>query len=194
MAYYIVPGTGNRYAYQTPYNWRGEARGQNTGFQNGQFGYYNYTGVGTNARFTPFSQQPTQTPMSVYNPTGYARQQYANQTQEAMDEARRLTEERYQQALQNLEDVGLQEGRDIDERFDSSRSAVNQNLVNSGLANTTVLPTMQQGVERERTASRNRLATMLARERNQIIQSRNDIPPDLNLYSQLLYRAGAGGV
>ena len=195
--YNIIPGSGRRYAYApgTSSNYyQNIARGQNTSFQGGQYGYWNYLGPGRDAQFVPFQQQPRRTPMSVYNPAAYQRNQLIQQQQAAMDEAKRKTEERYEEAMKNLQDVGLQEGKDIDQRFDSSRSAVNQSLVSSGLANTSVLPTMQQGVERERTASRNRLATMLARERNQLLASRNDIPPDLNLYTRLLYGAGAGGI
>ena len=131
--------------------------------------------------------------MQYTNPAAYRRNQLAEQYQTALDEAKAKTEERYQEALSNLDKVGEQEGRDIDTRFDSSRSAVNQSLVSSGLSGTSVLPSMQRGVERERTAAQARLATDLARERNQIIASRNDIPPDLALYSNLMFQQGAGG-
>lgn len=122
------------------------------------------------------------------------RQKLINEQQEAMDEAKRQTEERFQRALTNLEDVGVQERADIGTRFDSSRSAVNQSLVNSGLSGTTVLPSMQRGVERERTAANRRLSTDLAREENQLLASRNDIPPDLGRFMQLLLQQGAGGI
>jgi len=192
--YSIIPGSGRRYAAPSGVDYGAISRGRPRSFQGGQYGYWDYIGPGSNAKFVPFQQQPTRTPMAVYNPAAYQRNQLIRQQQAAMDEAKRKTEERYEEAMKNLEGIGLQEGKDIDQRFDSSRSAVNQSLVSSGLANTSVLPTMQQGVERERTASRNRLATMLARERNQLLASRNDIPPNLDLYTQLLYRAGAGGI
>ena len=178
------------------------AGGGQLGWYGGKYGYVpqNVTDTlgaqkGFSSRyFKPFANQPTPgAPQQYTNPAAYQRNQLTDQYQTALDEAKAKTEERYQEALSNLEGVGEQEGRDIDTRFDSNRSAVGQSLVSSGLSGTSVLPSMQRGVERERTAAQSRLASMLARERNQIISSRNDIPPDLNMLVNLLRQQGMGG-
>ena len=160
----------------------------NMGWNGGQYGYWNYAGVGTNARFTPFQQQPQLAPQPISS-----RQQLTNQYQKAINDANAANESRYQQALGNLEGVGTSQRADINQRFNSSQSSVNQSLVDSGLANTTVLPTMRQGVERNRQSALGELETGLARERNQIIQSRNDIAPNLEFLYQMLYGQGQGG-
>ena len=192
-SYNIIPGTGNRYANPGNVNYRQQSGGQSRGFQNGTYGYWNYAGVGTNARFTPFSQQPIRTPLSVYNPAAYQRQQLTSQTQNAIDEARQANIDRYNEALGNLEGVGKQGRADINERFDSSKTAVQQNLVGTGLASSTIMPTMRQGVERERQGALNRLETDLARERNQVIQSRTDTGPNLEFLYRMMMGQGAGG-
>jgi hypothetical protein len=183
-------------SYQTPANARQM-------WQNGQFGYIplsNSAGgrqMNSNAyfaeNFTPYQQQPVQSPDFIRNPQQYQQQQLIQQYQKAMEDARAATESRYQEALGNLEGVGVQEQADINARYTGAGSAVNQSMVSSGLSGTSVLPTMQMGVERERTSALNRLATDLAREKNSIIASRNDIPPDLQLLAQLMFQAGAGG-
>jgi len=173
-----------------------QAGGGTLGWSDGKYGYTarqpsNWGGFG---KFTAFGNQPRQgAPLQQTNPAAYQRNQLADQYQTALDEAKAKTEERYQQALGNLEGVGEQESADIDTRFDTRRGAVSQSLVSSGLSGTSVMPTMQLGVERERSAAQNRLASMLAREKNQIIGSRNDIPPDLALFSNLMFQQGSGG-
>ena len=174
-----------------------QAGGSQPGWLNGKYGYIPQ-GMskhgGQDRFFQAFGDQPTAgAPLEQTNPAAYGRNQLSEQYQTALDDAKSKTEERYQEALSNLDGVGEQEGADIDTRFDSSSSAVNQSLVSSGLSGTSVLPSMQRGVERERTGAQNRLASMLARERNQIIGSRNDIPPDLALYSNLMFQQGQGG-
>ena len=163
-------------------------RNASSGWHGGQYGYWSYAGVGQNARFTPFQQQPQQAPQRASS-----RQQLTSQYQQAIDDANAANESRYQEALSNLDGVGTSQRADINQRFDSSHSAVNQSLVDSGLANTTVLPTMRQGVERNRQSALGELDASLARERNQVIQSRNDIAPNLEFLYQMLYGQGQGG-
>lgn len=193
--YWMAP-TGVDYSKMAPANSR-------IVFQNGQYGYIPFSNqVGGRIHdvpayytenFVPFSKQPEKSPDFIRNPAQYQQQQVIDMYQKAMDDARSATESRYQEALKNLEGVGTQQMADLNQRYLGAGSAVNQSLVSSGLSGTTVLPTMQMGVERERTSAANRLAADLARERNAIIASRNDIPPDLAMLAQLMFQAGAGG-
>ena len=183
-------------SYQTPAN-------AQQMWYNGQYGYIPFSdtvgGRSMNTKgyytgnFVPYQQQPIAAPDFIRNPQQYQQQQLIQQYQKAMEDARAATESRYQQALSNLEGVGTQERADINSRYNSAGSAVNQSMVSSGLSGTTVTPTMQMGVERERTSALSRLSADLAREKNAIIASRNDIPPDLQLLAQLMFQAGAGG-
>jgi len=184
---------GGRY-----YDWGGFDPASYTGGKNivqntsGQFGYWDESAARNKPTWVSLPRQPRQVSAPL-TPAGLERQNLTKEMQDAMDEANRKNEERYQQALANLEGVGEQERADINTTFDSSRSAVNQGLINSGLAGTTVAPSMQRGVERERVGALNRLASMLARERNQVIIGRNDVPPDLQAYINLMYQTGTGG-
>jgi len=191
----FVPNTGQRWMFRPGTSLAGQTRiGRTFGFQGGRFGAWDQRAPGQSRRFTELPNMVQRSPLQYSNPAAYARQQLIEQQQEAMDEAKRQTEERFQQAMGNLENVGVQERADIGTRFDASRAAVNQSLVSSGLAGTTVLPSMQRGVERERTAARRRLETDLARERNQLLAARNDIPPDIGRFAELLRLQGAGGI
>jgi len=173
----------------------GEAGGNVKGWSGGSYGYWDANRIGSygSAKFVPFSQQPIRTQLQASNPAQQNRQQLINQTQTAIDESKQANLDRYNQALGNLEGVGTQGRADINQRFDSSRSAVNQNLIDSGLASTTVLPTMRQGVERNRTSALNRLESGLAREKNQIIQSRTDTGPSLESLYRMMLGQGSGG-
>lgn len=185
---------GGRYYDWGDFDYRNATGGNPLRFMNGQFGYTTDSGFGSRpSKWVPLSRQPTQVDAPP-TPGALQREKLTKEYQDALDEAKRQNEERYQQALQNLEGVGVQQTADVNTRFDSSRSAVNQNLVNAGLSGTTVLPSMQRGVERERQDALNRLAAMLAREKNQVILSRDDIPPDLQMYANLMYQTGSGGV
>jgi hypothetical protein len=198
---WLMPGTNFYATPEVQQSWQNELsnRGGQTTIRGWRGGQYGWSGRAGEA-WRPFGQQPTSNPLFISDPSAYREGQEEEQRgnlmdefQTAQDEARAATEERYQEALANLEGVGTQESADINTRFDSSGSAVNQSLVSSGLAGTTVMPSMQRGVERERSAAQSRLATDLARERNQIIQSRNDIGPDISTLINLLFQQGAGG-
>lgn len=191
---WVGVGGSNRY-WATPemrQSWQSAMQGYRTRVASFRDGVYGFQG-GAGQPWRPFQQQPQSSPQFITNPTGYSRNQLWGEYQTAMDEAKAKTEARYQEALANLDDVGIQQRADIDTQFDSGRSSVDQSLVDAGLSGTSVLPSMRRGVERERMSAQNRLAAMLARERNQIIQSRNDIPPNLEMLMQLMVQQGRGG-
>lgn len=193
---WILPGSGGQFfadpnrsrGYQLPSGALGRAY-----VQNGQYGYRVRDVAGT-SRFQPFQNQPQRVPLFISNPQAYQRQKLSDEMQQAMDEAKEQTEKRYEESMKDLENVGAQERADIGTRFDASRSGVNQALISSGLSGTSVLPSMQRGVERERTSALNRLATDLARERIALRGQRSDIPPNLALYAQLMQQQGTGRI
>ncbi len=73
--------------------------------------------------------------------------------------------DRYGVAMGNLNNAGAQAAADINDGALAQGAAVQQNLVSSGLAGTTIAPTMQMGVERERNNSQGRLQEQLRQER-----------------------------
>jgi len=73
--------------------------------------------------------------------------------------------DRYNRGLANLEGMGDQERRDINERYDARSGALNQDLISRGIRNSTVAQSMQQGNERERTADLGRLEERLRQQR-----------------------------
>jgi hypothetical protein len=73
--------------------------------------------------------------------------------------------ERYSTAMGNLNNAGVQEAADINEASMKQGSGIQQNLVASGLAGTTIAPTMAMGVERERVNEQGRLNERIRKER-----------------------------
>ena len=195
----FISGTQRRYAQPARADYS-VAGSNNRGWSGGQYGYYDANRIDPatrQARFSAFSKQPIKTSLEARNPAAYQRQQeqqgFIDQYQQAIDDANENNESRYNEALGNLDGVGKQQRADINQRFDSGRTAVNQSLVDSGLANSTVLPTMRQGVERNRQGALGSMEANLARERNQIIGSRNDTGPSLEFMYQMMLNKGQGG-
>lgn len=133
----------------------------------------------------------------------------------AMAEAKAANEARYQRILGGYDDLlsqaktelaglGSQGAADINTAYAGQASQVGQQLVNSGLYGTTVLPTMQMGVERERLAAQNRLAEQVAQQRLSVLgdlgqqrlnfmERRTDEYPDTNQLISLSQGAGQYG-
>lgn len=138
------------------------------------------------------------------------------QFQAATDRANQANEQRYQQILSgyeglrgrtmsDLQGLGRQERADIDRVYRGLGSDVYQRLVNRGFANSSLLGTMRQGVERERTSAYGRLNDRLAQQRigadlaiSQgqfgVMERRNDVGPDPALLVQLAQQFGASGL
>lgn len=111
---------------------------------------------------------------------------------------------RYQRGLQMLAGLGQQEGKDINQLYDSQQSNINQNLIGRGLGNSTVMSTMQMGNDRERNADLGRLndrirQQALSQDANlsgdtlQFMASKNDKGPDVGLLAQLAQGMGQAG-
>jgi len=72
---------------------------------------------------------------------------------------------RYDTGMRNLEGAGVQEAADINAAASANSSNVLNSLRDSGLAGTTILPTLRAGVERNRIAEQARLNERLRQER-----------------------------
>ncbi len=145
-----------------------------------------------------------------------------NEFQSQMNRANAANEARYQDILKGyqqrfetgagqLQGMGAQEGRDINELYDKQRAQQNQNLIGRGLGNSTVLSTMNAGNDRERAADLGRLnervrqqsiGTMagLSGDELNFMASKNENAPSWGQLAQLAtgigtagYGAGGGG-
>lgn len=110
----------------------------------------------------------------------------------AYQEARQANESRYQQMLGIADQTTGQRAADIRSAYGNQQAGMMQNLARLGMANTTVAPTMQLGVAREREASLNRLADEMQGTKLGIIERREDKYPDAGMLAGLFQTAGTG--
>lgn len=96
----------------------------------------------------------------------------------AYGEARGANEARYQQLLGITDQTTGQRAADIRGDAESERSDLQQGLARTGLANTTVSPTLTAGVRRREQESLNRLADQMQGTKLGIIERREDQYPD----------------
>jgi len=87
------------------------------------------------------------------------------QLEAGYDKARRDISSGYSGAFRALDRVSGQQGADIRSSFGQQRANMIQGLARSGMAGTTVAPTMSMGIEREAQSSLNRLADLMAQQR-----------------------------
>jgi hypothetical protein len=72
--------------------------------------------------------------------------------------------DRYSQAMQTLQGLGTAQSADINQQYDALRSRTNSDLTSRGLGNTTIVGSMQRGVESERSKAQGQLQEALRRE------------------------------
>jgi hypothetical protein len=135
--------------------------------------------------------------------------------QKAYDEARAANLERYEEAkgirtsardraLAEVDRLGGQERKDIDQRYKNLGSDTDQHLIARGLGNSTRRGVMQRGVEKERSGDVGRLDERLRREKigldqqltdevADLIERRDDTYPDINQLIGLMKDFGASG-
>ena len=112
--------------------------------------------------------------------------------------------ERYKRNMGYLEGMGASEASDINDAAMQQAANVQQQMTSAGLAGTTVMPTMQAGVERQRLAEQGRLQERLRQQKlaadSQLSgdiasfkERRTDQAPDMGLYAQLAMQMAAGG-
>ncbi|MFA5186704.1 MAG: hypothetical protein WC551_09530 [Patescibacteria group bacterium] len=109
---------------------------------------------------------------------------------QAYGAAKSANEARYQQMLDIANQTTQQRAADIRTSYGEQSSNIMQQLARLGMANTTVAPTMQQGVEREQQSSLNRLADEMQQTKLGIIERRQDAYPDLSSIQSII--AGVG--
>lgn len=142
----------------------------------------------SNAVATP--ARTTLTPTFSYQ---RAMQDIMSKYQASMNEARTANEDRYNQLLGLNSAAGDQATQDINRQYSNLQAQQGQSLASRGLAGTTILPTVQAGVERNRSAALASEQERLRQERMGIIERRNDTYPELSYYGAMMQALGAGG-
>ena len=112
------------------------------------------------------------------------------QYNQAYSEAKNANEQRYQQLLGIADQTTGQRAADITSQYGQQGANLMQQLARTGLSNTTVAPTLQQGVQREQQSALNRLADEMQQTKLGIIERRTDQYPDVNSLVSLI--AGLG--
>lgn len=118
---------------------------------------------------------------------------------QAYAEAKSANEARYQQMLGIADQTTGQRMSDVANAYGRQSSDVMQQLARLGMGNTTVAPTLQLGVEREKQAALNRTADEMQQTKLGIIERRQDDYPDSGSIAELVtalmgaYGAQGGG-
>ena len=142
-------------------------------------------------------------------------QNYVNQSQNAYNQAKQANLQRYNQGIQGYTNLynqemgqanafGTAQTAEINRQFNALRGSSDQNLVNSGLSNSTIQPSVNAGIERQRgyaladvaeQAARQRIGVMQAAGNAQLgfLERRNDPYPDMNQIMGMAMQYGAGG-
>lgn len=112
-------------------------------------------------------------------------------------------EDRYSTALNTLEGAGKQESADIKQQYKELAAEGSQGLVNSGLYNTTIAPTMAMGYAKQEAGAQNRLneslrqqklnlQTGLSQDKLSFMERREDTYPDYSSFLNLMQQGGYG--
>ena len=144
----------------------------------GSFGFGDMKGSSITTYLGPSQsvQQGLQSLVSNYN--------------QAYGEAKAANEARYQQMLNIANQTTNQRAADIQSSYNQQSSDAMQQLARLGMGNTTVAPTTQMGIEREKQDSLNRNADQMQQTKLNIINQREDAYPDLASLQSII--AGVG--
>ena len=115
------------------------------------------------------------------------------QYNKAYGEARTANEQRYQQMLNIANQTTQQRATDIRSTYGQQGADIMQQLARQGMAGTTIAPTMQMGVGREREAALNRLADEMQQTKLGIMERRTDEYPKSDVLIALTQALGQGG-
>jgi hypothetical protein len=116
-----------------------------------------------------------------------------NQFSSRQQEAREANEQRYQQMLDIADQTTQQRAADVRGGYERAGADAMQGLARLGMSNTTVAPTIQAGMEREKQSSLNRLADEMQQTKLGIIERREDAYPDMGSLFELIASLAAGG-
>jgi hypothetical protein len=110
-----------------------------------------------------------------------------------IDQFQQAQQQQYQQMMGVIGQTTGQRAADIRQAYQGQRADIGQQLARAGMANTTVLPTMQAGINREEQSALNRLADELQQTKLGVM---GQYTPNTNqgIYGQLLggYTASPG--
>lgn len=115
----------------------------------------------------------------------------ADQLQKYTDETNQANNDRYNQLLGmagQLSDAGMQREQ---RREDAGMGRVAQQSISAGLGNTTILPTLQRGIQDDSALRQEQVADQGLRTKMGIVERRTDLPPDYGLLASLAARPGA---
>ena len=93
-----------------------------------------------------------------------------NEYNRAFHEARTANEAKYQEALGVVGTTSGQQRADVFSQYGQQESAAMQNLARLGMSNTTIAPTLQAGVQRERQGALNRVSDAQMQARLGVMQ------------------------
>jgi len=123
--------------------------------------------------------------------TGSGMSQMVEAFNKAYADAKAANEQRYQQMLGIADQTTNQRAADVRQAYGQQQSDMMQQLARSGLAGTTIAPTMKMGVARERESALNRLADEMQQTKLGIIERREDMYPDRGALQSLIAGMGA---
>jgi len=98
-------------------------------------------------------------------------------------------EAQYTEGLGAIEGMGASETENINRQFEGASSKATSGLMASGFAGSTVLPTVQAGIEREKSSALGGLNDRLLRTRLDWMANRPDLT---NIATMMQYVQGAG--
>jgi hypothetical protein len=151
-------------------------------------------GMGQPANRLGYGSQP-QAPIQQAQPAGsqLTGSSIGDQLQKYTDQANQANEGRYQQLLGmagQLSDAGMQREQ---RREQAGMGRVAQQSISAGLGNTTILPTLQRGVQDDSALRQESVADQGLKTQMGIVERRTDLPPDYALLASLAARPGATG-
>lgn len=106
------------------------------------------------------------------------------------DAANEANERRYAEMLGMAEQYGASHGQRIDDSAVRAGAAAQSSAIRRGLGNSTIVDSLQRGVERDRLQSRSELEDRQRRMRLDVMAQRQDRGPDASML-QLLMNPGA---
>jgi len=113
--------------------------------------------------------------------------------QKAYDAAKAANEQRYEQILGEIGNLGVQREADIRTEYGNRLTQMQQDLVSRGLTGTTVLPSIQQSNLNDQTSAVNRLKEDLLAQKLGVMERRDDTYPDYGMLMQLAMGSGNYG-
>ncbi len=116
------------------------------------------------------------------------------QYNQAYGEAKTANEQRYQRMLGITDQTSGQRASDIRRDFSGQQSDMMQRLASLGMSNTTIAPTLGQGIERNKQAALDRSADSLQGTKLGIMERRTDKYPQSNVIMALVQALGSAGV